>query len=141
MERAHMDVVKDPARSSNNQNYEQRICRHLGRSDKCRRFDLETAIHDARIEFGTLPMLSHPGTDVGSDDEDSSPNNIEAHNQNQTNSSATLLSGICTVSNISQPRRILTNILNKQHVLYVTAIQTRHFLWEHSQLVLRQQFN
>jgi len=43
-EHAHIEVVKDPAKSGNNQKYEEQICRHLDRSDKCRQFDLTTAI-------------------------------------------------------------------------------------------------
>ncbi|KAG2128731.1 hypothetical protein DEU56DRAFT_700535, partial [Suillus clintonianus] len=34
---AHITAVKDPARSSNNNNYNPQICRHLDREEKCRR--------------------------------------------------------------------------------------------------------
>ncbi|KAG1846144.1 hypothetical protein C8R48DRAFT_779638 [Suillus tomentosus] len=33
---AHITEIKDPARSSNNINYDLQICRHLDRTDKCR---------------------------------------------------------------------------------------------------------
>ena len=108
-EHAHIEVVKDPARSGNNQKYEDQICRHLDRSDKCRRFDLATAIRDARLQFGTLPP-SHLGDDVDSDDEsDIPPESANADNQHQTNSSSVLLDSITTVSDIAQTRRVPTN--------------------------------
>lgn len=50
-EHAHIDVIKDPARSGNNQNYEAQICRYLDRQDKCQNFDLATAVRDAGIDF------------------------------------------------------------------------------------------
>ena len=43
-EHAHIEVVKDPTRAGNNQKYEEQICRNLDRSEKCRRFDLATAM-------------------------------------------------------------------------------------------------
>ncbi|KAJ6557091.1 hypothetical protein B0H10DRAFT_1847032 [Mycena sp. CBHHK59/15] len=51
-EHAHITEVKDPADNSNNQNYEQQICRHLDRREKCARFDLGTAISDAGVDLG-----------------------------------------------------------------------------------------
>ncbi|KAG1838044.1 hypothetical protein DFJ58DRAFT_734059 [Suillus subalutaceus] len=43
-EHAHITEIKDPARSSNNNNYNPQICRHLDRTDKCRRFDLAMSL-------------------------------------------------------------------------------------------------
>ncbi|KAG1733957.1 hypothetical protein EDB19DRAFT_1896533 [Suillus lakei] len=43
-EHAHITEIKDPARSSNNNNYELQICRHLDRLDKCLRFELATTL-------------------------------------------------------------------------------------------------
>ena len=34
-EHAHIDVVKDPTRSSNNQNFDSQICCYLDRQEKC----------------------------------------------------------------------------------------------------------
>lgn len=109
-EHAHIEVVKDPARSGNNQKYEEQICRNLDRSDKCRRFDLATAIRDARIEFSASPGSPLPDLDneLDSDDEDIIfPKGINV--PNQMRSSTTLLDSICTVSNIGRTRRIATN--------------------------------
>ena len=49
-ERAHITVIKDPADSDNNQNYEPQICRFLDRDDKLRQFDLATAIKSANLD-------------------------------------------------------------------------------------------
>ncbi|KAG1883998.1 hypothetical protein F4604DRAFT_1677165 [Suillus subluteus] len=45
-EHAHITEIKDPARSSNNNNYDPQICRHLDHTDKCRRFDLAMSLLD-----------------------------------------------------------------------------------------------
>ena len=45
-EHAHITEIKDPASSSNNNNYDPQICRHLDRADKCRRFELATSLLD-----------------------------------------------------------------------------------------------
>ncbi|KAF8808233.1 hypothetical protein BYT27DRAFT_7222975 [Phlegmacium glaucopus] len=50
-ERAHIDVIKDPADLSNNQHYESQICRHLDRVEKCQQFNLSTVIRDAGVDF------------------------------------------------------------------------------------------
>ena len=52
-ERAHIEVIKDPSAFINNQNYESQICRHLDRTEKCRQFNLSTAVRDAGIDFRT----------------------------------------------------------------------------------------
>ena len=53
-ERCHITEIKVPSRSTNNQGYESQICRYLDRDEKCRQFDLATAIHEARIDFRHL---------------------------------------------------------------------------------------
>ncbi|PPQ98093.1 hypothetical protein CVT26_003263 [Gymnopilus dilepis] len=50
-EHAHIEVVKEPARASNNQNYESQICRDLDRSGKMRDFELATTIRAAKLDF------------------------------------------------------------------------------------------
>ncbi|KAG1899326.1 uncharacterized protein F5891DRAFT_1128984 [Suillus fuscotomentosus] len=45
-EHAHIMEIKNPARSSNNNNYDPQICRHLDHADKCRRFDLAMSLLD-----------------------------------------------------------------------------------------------
>ena len=53
-ERCHITEIKVPSRSTNNQGYESQICRYLDRDEKCRQFDLATAIREARIDFRHL---------------------------------------------------------------------------------------
>jgi len=105
-EHAHIEVVKDPGKSGNNQKYEEQICRDLDRSDKCRCFDLAIGIREAGMEFGTPPVPYSSFVYDGVDPGDTDLNNM-LHNPNQTNSSSTLnsihtLSGTCTA-------RVLTN--------------------------------
>src|SRR6267154_362851 len=45
-EHAHITKIKDPTRSSNNNNYDSQICRHLDRTDKCHHFELATSLLD-----------------------------------------------------------------------------------------------
>ncbi|KAI9570110.1 hypothetical protein HD554DRAFT_2246976 [Boletus coccyginus] len=46
-EHAHIEVVKDPASTTNNHNYDSQICRCLDRYEKCRLFDTALALHAA----------------------------------------------------------------------------------------------
>jgi hypothetical protein len=50
-ERCNITEIKDPSHSTNNQNYESQICRYLDRNEKCRQFDLATAIHQAQLSI------------------------------------------------------------------------------------------
>lgn len=50
-EHAHIEVVKDPVDSGNNQAHESQICRFLDRLDKIRNFELATSIRKANIDF------------------------------------------------------------------------------------------
>ncbi|KAG1745488.1 uncharacterized protein EDB91DRAFT_1236361 [Suillus paluster] len=45
-EHAHITEIKDPTRSSNNNDYDSQICHHLDHADKCRRFELTTSLLD-----------------------------------------------------------------------------------------------
>ncbi|KAH7920650.1 hypothetical protein BV22DRAFT_1107578 [Leucogyrophana mollusca] len=49
-EHAHVTEIKDPARRSNNNDYDPQICRHLDREEKRRRFDLVTSLKEKRWE-------------------------------------------------------------------------------------------
>ncbi|KAG2096725.1 uncharacterized protein F5147DRAFT_778234 [Suillus discolor] len=55
-EHVHITVVKDPARSTNNNNYDPQICRYLDRADKCNRFELATSLldHSQREDPGVV---------------------------------------------------------------------------------------
>ncbi|KIK27357.1 hypothetical protein PISMIDRAFT_8193 [Pisolithus microcarpus 441] len=45
-EHAHIDLIKDPARSGNNQNFDTQICRYLDRQEKCQVFMQAMMAHD-----------------------------------------------------------------------------------------------
>ncbi|KAH7906142.1 hypothetical protein BJ138DRAFT_1016684 [Hygrophoropsis aurantiaca] len=49
-EHSHVTLIKDPARSGNNQNYYSQISRHLDRAEKCFRFDLATTLDDETLD-------------------------------------------------------------------------------------------
>lgn len=98
-ENAHITEIKEPARASNNQNYETQICRYLDRLDKIRRFDLATSMADAKVDF-RLP----DDVDIDSDGE------YEDRDQLHCISSTTaLLARIEPVSSLAGPTRILCN--------------------------------
>lgn len=69
-EHAHISVVKDPARSGNNQAYEPQICRYLDRLDKLDNFDLATAMQSAGMDF--REPVAFDNQDDSEDDEDRS---------------------------------------------------------------------
>ncbi|KAG2153067.1 uncharacterized protein EDB93DRAFT_1239862 [Suillus bovinus] len=62
-EHAHVTEIKDPARATNNHNYDPQICRHLDQAEKCRRFELATSLLDAKQ---TTEQLEN--TDIDADD-------------------------------------------------------------------------
>ena len=47
---AHIVQIKDPARRSNNNNYNPQICRQLNRLEKCRNFELAAALKDSELQ-------------------------------------------------------------------------------------------
>ncbi|KAG1861537.1 hypothetical protein DFJ58DRAFT_657398, partial [Suillus subalutaceus] len=49
MEHAHITEIKNPACSSNNNNYDSQICCYLDHVDKCCCFDLATSLLDLRL--------------------------------------------------------------------------------------------
>lgn len=69
-EHAHITAVKDPARSSNNNNYNPQICRHLDREEKCRRFDLATSLLDPDKLNPVLEGFDEGDNEGEDDDED-----------------------------------------------------------------------
>ncbi|KIK17896.1 hypothetical protein PISMIDRAFT_14783 [Pisolithus microcarpus 441] len=71
-EHAHVTEVKNPACAGNNQNYYTQIAHHLGRSDKCFRFDLATNIASSHD--------SHPDNGGDPTDEDHEPDDEKSHN-------------------------------------------------------------
>jgi len=103
-EHAHIEVVKDPARSGNNQEYESQICRSLDRSDKLRNFDLATAVLEANIDFRAFFNSESLGDD-DDDTFDANSNSNDNHFQTIVSSSEVLLSEIDTVSGVGAASR------------------------------------
>lgn len=74
-EHAHITEVKDPARSTNNNNYDPQICRHLDRTEKCRRFELATRLLDHEESTGKREDADPDDEDP--DDEDPDVNDAD----------------------------------------------------------------
>lgn len=125
-ERAHITEIKNPSNSGNNQNLESQICRYLDREDKCRRFDLATAVREARLDFRDLPDDS---ANIDSDDDDD-----EGNEQVETvNTTASLLSNIDPTHPLTGATRINADYFqlatDQQHVpSFVTTDLSRTFL-------------
>jgi hypothetical protein len=108
-EHAHITEIKDPARASNNQNYDSQICRHLDRTEKSRRFDLATSIREARV---SLQVGSH--VDDMNDEDDDHNRDLEIRHIETT---ADLVSSIRPVSNILATRRLSSNYFEEAEML------------------------
>ena len=93
-ERCHVTEVKDPSHG-NNQEYESQICRYLDRADKCRRFDVATAIRDAHVDFRVLTNDPRPEKD---DEDDGLSENPEEDPLSVISTSAILLTHIQPVA-------------------------------------------
>ena len=98
-QRAHITQIKNPAQSSNKQEYENQICQNLNRAEKCRRFDLATSVRDARMNFQEAWDVTN-GCEVNDDNDDSGTDN------QYINSTSSLLSHIQPVANLSGPVRV-----------------------------------
>ncbi|KAJ6456806.1 hypothetical protein C8R47DRAFT_1227761 [Mycena vitilis] len=64
-ERAHITEVKVWADKTNHQDYEAQICRHLDRRDKCRLFELATAMDSAGVDLGAAALADLDPDDNG----------------------------------------------------------------------------
>jgi hypothetical protein len=113
-ERAHITQIKNPARSSNKQEYENQICRNLDRADKCRRFDLATSVRDARVNFREAWDVTN-GCEVDDDNDDGGTDN------QYINSTSSLLSHIQPVANLSGPVRV-TDYFSEAQRLHEGAV-------------------
>ncbi|KAI5985287.1 hypothetical protein EDD15DRAFT_2176081 [Pisolithus albus] len=69
-EHAHIEQIKDPARSSNNNNYDPQICQQLDRLERCRNFDLAMSIKDPAPRRDVVTATTD---DRESDDKQSNP--------------------------------------------------------------------
>lgn len=69
-EHAHIEVVKEPASMTNNQNYSSQICRSLDRDEKCRRFNTAIALSTLAHSSGPDGETSGDDSEDGEDEED-----------------------------------------------------------------------
>ena len=97
-EHAHIEVIKHPSEFSNNRNYESQICRHLDRAEKCQRFDLFTAVRDARVDFRatTKSFIEEDISDCAS----------VASDDSMVETTANLIDRIDPVSSLSLPSNV-----------------------------------
>lgn len=72
-EHAHIDQIKDPARGSNNNNYDPQICRQLDRLEKCRNFDLAVSLKEK------APQLDLNNGDDGDEEQNDEGDEAYAH--------------------------------------------------------------
>ncbi|KAI5987694.1 hypothetical protein EDD15DRAFT_2389474 [Pisolithus albus] len=66
-EHAHIEVIKDPASTTNNHSYDTQICRSLDRSDKCRLFDTALALRGSTSEPTSMQQLGRETNDSDSE--------------------------------------------------------------------------
>ncbi|KAI5995118.1 hypothetical protein EDD15DRAFT_2165351 [Pisolithus albus] len=67
-EHAHIEQIKDPARGSNNNNYDPQICRQLDRLEKCRNFDLAMSFKDPGLRMAVATTAIDDEPDDGGND-------------------------------------------------------------------------
>ncbi|KAF8801574.1 hypothetical protein BYT27DRAFT_7261911 [Phlegmacium glaucopus] len=95
MECAHIEVIKDSSDFSNNQKFESQICQHLDHIEKCQRFDLFTAVCDAKVDFCARFSTN------GSSEEDNSNCASVASDDSTIETTANLVNQINPVSALS----------------------------------------
>jgi hypothetical protein len=79
-EQCHITEIKESSDLTNNQAYESQICRHLDRREKCRQFDVTTAICEAYADVLGPNNMTHIGLEDGSDDNsDDEPDRCVSH--------------------------------------------------------------
>ncbi|KAI6004712.1 hypothetical protein EDD15DRAFT_2384724 [Pisolithus albus] len=66
-EHAHIEVIKDPASTTNNHSYDTQICRSLDRSEKCRLFDTALALRGSTSEPTSMQQLGQETNDSDSE--------------------------------------------------------------------------
>ena len=100
MEQYHITEIKDPSDHSNNQAYEAQICHHLDRREKCRQFDITTAICEASAD---MPHLDDAGDDDSlSEDPGHEPEGCISHPVTTTVGLLTSLQTVAPVSGTIQ---------------------------------------
>lgn len=110
-EHAHIVVVKIPVECGNNRGYESQICRHLDREEKCKNFDLSTAMRDAGVNFCTRFFDGIEAEDGG--DDTSSMASDESNAVGQVSTTSDLLDRVTPVTNLTSSSRSFVNYFTK----------------------------
>ncbi|KAG1816960.1 hypothetical protein EV424DRAFT_1540661 [Suillus variegatus] len=105
-EHAHITLIKDPADSSNNINYDAQICRFLDRREKCRNFQIATSII-ARTQSQSQASTSRT-TDASSEHHD------ESHDEDPHADKSNLQTGL---DDLWGPKRVVTDFFKKAEQL------------------------
>lgn len=75
-ERMHIEVVKEPAASTNNHNFDSQICRYLDRLEKCRAFEAATQLISA-LRTGSDGRQDIPDSEVNPTADDDTAENCD----------------------------------------------------------------
>ena len=102
-EHAHVVVIKNPARRSNNIDIDPQICRHLDRVEKCSKFELATSLRELQ-NFAPIPI----------DSEHYQNEDLEAPTTTDVDDELRLFQ---SVVKLGQPKRSPTNYFKKAQEL------------------------
>ncbi|KAG1790414.1 uncharacterized protein HD556DRAFT_1446143 [Suillus plorans] len=105
-EHAHITLIKDPADSSNNINYDAQICWFLDRREKCRNFQIATSII-AHTQSQSQASTSRT-TDASSEHHD------ESHDEDPHADKSNLQTGL---DDLWGPKRVVTDFFKKAEQL------------------------
>ncbi|TFK71326.1 hypothetical protein BDN72DRAFT_895699 [Pluteus cervinus] len=108
-EHAHIKLIKEPSRASNNQGHEPQICRNLDRHEKCRGFDLTTSMRTAKIVLGqagdgTRPVGESVRNEDGGEEDDSDEDDEDGHGVKEVRTSAALRDALSNTKPTRKPR-------------------------------------
>ncbi|KAI0244974.1 hypothetical protein BJV78DRAFT_1142961, partial [Lactifluus subvellereus] len=96
------ETVTDVKARARNRNNESQICRFLDHAEKCRRFDLATAIRDASIDFRSIDPVVGIICDHDNDADDNDDNDLENLRDTPTHRLDTTAALLSTISPVKQ---------------------------------------
>ncbi|KAF8136962.1 hypothetical protein EV363DRAFT_1156554 [Boletus edulis] len=109
-EHAHIEVVKDPASMTNNQNYSSQICRSLDRDEKCR-------IFNTAIALSTISSQRNDSGEAGKEEDDGDEydevgdvlSDLWTSQRKQTNFFAVAAQRLASVTSYPRPLRTFSH--------------------------------
>lgn len=101
-EHAHITLIKDPADSSNNINYDAQICRFLDRREKCQNFHIATSIiaRSQSQSQASTPQTTDTGSEHHDESDDEDPHADESPLQT-------------VLDDLRGPKRVVTDFFKK----------------------------